>query len=149
MNLYNIGDSQNLRESEEWRVRSSFNNHGTECRALGSRGLLDEVIDEIRLLLFNIHLRIEEERNQRFGSRWCDATRKEKASAVRARRGRPSQEDSLRLSAIYLLKFCNFIKANYFIKTNTKILKHILFLFTLISHKNLLNYMQHLSYFKN
>jgi hypothetical protein len=56
MNLINIGESENLRESEEQRVRSCIDNDGRESGRVGcSSGLLDEVIDEFRLSLFDIH----------------------------------------------------------------------------------------------
>jgi len=55
-NLKNIGESENLRESEEQRVRSSIDNDRRDSRSVGSsRGLLDELIDEFRLSLFDVH----------------------------------------------------------------------------------------------
>lgn len=42
-------------------MRSGFDDDGSECRSVGcSRGLLHEVVDELRLLLLDIHLREEE-----------------------------------------------------------------------------------------
>ena len=54
--LKDIGESENLGEGEERRVRGGFDEHGSEgCGVGGSRGLLHELIDQLRLLLLDVH----------------------------------------------------------------------------------------------